>query len=79
MKEEILEKIIERAAKIWQVDPSELNEDTTFAEMNAKSTHISQLTTYLEDEYDVEIPYMNFKRCKTLGEAAEFVAEAMDE
>ncbi len=79
MREEVLEKIIERGSKIWGVDPSEMNEDTEFASFNPKSTHFSQMTTFLEDAFDVEVPYMNFKRCKTLGEAADFVAELLDE
>lgn len=79
MKERVLEKIIERASRIWAVDSSKLNSDTAFASMNPKSTHYSQLTTYLEDEFDIEVPYMNFKRCKTLGDAAEYVAELIEE
>lgn len=79
MKEKVLEKIIERASGIWAVDPSTLNADTLFADMNPKSTHYSQITTYLEDEFDIEVPYINFKRCKTLGEAADYVAELLGE
>ena len=29
------------------------------------------------DEFDVEIPFMEFRRKKTLGEAAQFVAELL--
>lgn len=42
--------------------------------MNAKSAHISMITTALEDAFDVEVPYLKFRRCTTLGEAAEYVA-----
>lgn len=79
MKEKVLEKIIERASKIWGVEESALKEDTLFADMNPKSAHYSQITTYLEDAFDIEVPYMNFKRCKTLGEAAEYVVELIEE
>jgi acyl carrier protein len=79
MKEEILAKIIERASMIWGQDPSSLNEETLFSDMKPKSTHYSQLTTYLEDAFDVEVPYMGFKRCKTLGEAADYIAELLEE
>ena len=79
MKEQVLTKIIEKASKIWIVDPSDLNADTLFADMNPKSTHYSQITTFLEDEFDLEVPYMDFKRCKTLGEAAEYVAGLLEE
>lgn len=76
---EILEKIIRRAAPIWGVSEESLNQNTTFEEMKAKSAHISQITTYLEDAFDVEVPYMGFRRCKTLGEAAQFVADLLEE
>ena len=37
------------------------------------------MTTFLEDEFDIEVPYMQFKRNKTIGEAAEFVTELLEE
>lgn len=79
MREQVLAKIIERASKIWAVEPSQLEGNTEFASMNPKSAHYSQLTTFLEDAFDIEVPYMNFKRCKTFGEAAAYVAELLDE
>lgn len=79
MNEQVLVKIIERGSNIWGIDAGELNADTEFADMNPKSTHYSQITTYLEDEFDLEVPYMNFKRCKTLGEAAQYVVDLMEE
>lgn len=78
MKNEILAKVIERAASIWGKDTQELSGDTTFAELNAKSGQLSQMTTFLEDEFDVEVPYMGFKRCKTFDEAAEYVDGLLD-
>ena len=36
-----------------------------------------KFTTTLEDEYDVEVPFMAFKRCLTFGDAAAFVADAL--
>ncbi|MDF3003273.1 MAG: hypothetical protein K0Q48_3392 [Bacillota bacterium] len=78
MKDEILEKIMERGAYLWGRNKESLNGDTTFTEVKAKSAHISQITTFLEDIYDVEIPYMGFTRCKTLGEAAAFVEQLLD-
>lgn len=79
MKEEVLSKIIERGSYIWGKDASELSSDTTFEEVGAKSGHISQITTFLEDEFDAEVPYIGFKKCKTLGEAAEYVFGLLDE
>ena len=79
MREQVLEKIIERASEIWNIDKEKMEENTLFADMNPKSAHYSQMTTYLEDAFDIEVPYMNFKRCKTFGEAAEYVVELLEE
>lgn len=79
MREEILQKIIDRAAPLFGMDKAAITEDTTFAECNAKSVHISQITTFLEDEYDIEIHFMNFRRQKTFGEAADYVLELLED
>lgn len=79
MYDQVLSKIIERGAYIWGKDASELSADTTFEEMKAKSGHYSQITTFLEDEFDAEVPYMGFKKCKTLGEAASYVVDLLEE
>jgi acyl carrier protein len=79
MNVQILTKIIERAGQIWGVDSSKLSADTTFAEMNPKSVHYSQMTTFLEDAFDIEIPYMNFKRCITFGDAADYIDGLLSE
>ncbi len=76
LKDEILEKIIQRTAQVFKKDPAELSADTRFAEdLRAKSVNFVQITAILEDAYDVQINFMQFRRQKTLGEAAEFVAQ----
>lgn len=72
-REEILNAMIGRLAQLLNRVPSELTEATEFESLNLKSVNYSQLTTYLEDQCDVEVPYMDFKRNKTLGDAAEYV------
>ncbi len=79
MNDKILATIIERASEIWQVAAEGLSKDTEFASMNPKSAHYAQMTTYLEDAFDVEVPFMKFKRCETFGEAAEFVLDLVEE
>ena len=32
----------------------------------------------MEDEFDVEIPYMTFRRKKTIGEAIEYVYDLVE-
>jgi len=75
LKDEILEKIVSRASEIFKKETSELNADTKFVEdLKAKSVNIVQIIAILEDTFDVQINFMEFRRRKTLGEAAEFVA-----
>lgn len=73
--DEILEKIIERAAALFKADASSYSAGTRFVEdLNAKSVNYVQIISILEEEYDIQIPFMEFRRKKTFGEAAEFVA-----
>lgn len=79
-RDQAYQKIIDRAGVLFNKTPDELNEGTRFIEdLGAKSGNVSQMTTYLEDEFDVEISFMEFKRRPTLGEAADYIAELCDE
>ena len=76
LRDEILEKIIQRTAEIFKKNPAELSADTDFvADLKAKSVNYVQIIAVLEDAFDVEITFMQFRRKKTLGEAADFVAQ----
>ncbi|WP_099466631.1 acyl carrier protein [Konateibacter massiliensis] len=79
LRDSIKEKLIERGAPLFGKKPEEVTEDMRFVEdLNAKSVHYSQITTYLEDEFDVEIPYMNFRRKATIGEAVDYVLDLVE-
>ncbi len=79
LKDEILEKIIERTAQVFKKEPADLSGDTRFKEdLNAKSVNVVQIITTLEADYDVQVNYMKLRRKETLGEAAEFVAELIE-
>lgn len=75
VKQQALEKMAERLFLITNINKSEFTEDSLFADLNLKSANYSQLTTYLEDAFDVEVPYMDFKRKKSLGEAADYIVQ----
>jgi acyl carrier protein len=78
LRKEILKVMINRAADVMKKDSSELNESSSFEELGFKSGNYVQVTTVLEDEFEVEIPYMDFKRRKTFGEAAAYVEELIE-
>ncbi|MBP3873747.1 MAG: acyl carrier protein, partial [Lachnospiraceae bacterium] len=60
IRNDIYNKLTERAAQLFGKQPSDFSESTRFVEdLNAKSTQYSQITTFLEDEFDTEIPFMS--------------------
>jgi acyl carrier protein len=45
------------------------------AELGAKSVNLVRIISSLEDEFDVEIPFMEFRRRKSIGEAIDYVVQ----
>jgi len=79
-KEQVVQKIIARLTEIFGKQESELGEETRFVEdLGAKSGNLTQITTFLEDEFEVEIPFMEFRRKATVGAAAEYVLTLIEE
>lgn len=75
-REEVIELLIKTVSDLLGKDPATLNENTRFKEdLGCKSNNIVQITVALEDEYDVEVPYMAFNRCATFGDAADYMSE----
>ena len=74
MRDQIQEFLLNRVAEVFRVDAATLSLETSFVDdLKAKSANLVQITTALEDEYDVEIRYMEFARKKTIGEALDYV------
>lgn len=79
-RELAVDKIMERVCVLFDKTKDELSEETRFFEdLGAKSVNVSQMTTFLEDEFDVEVPFMEFRRKATIGEAADYIAELVEE
>ena len=80
VKEEALKKIMDRCCVLFGIKMDELDENTRFIDdLGAKSGNVSQMTNFLEDEFDVEISFMEFRRKATLGMAAEYIEELCEE
>ncbi|OMD79989.1 hypothetical protein BSK53_21225 [Paenibacillus odorifer] len=76
LREEIYAKLVERASPLFGKKPEDLSESLSFtSDLQAKSVHFSQITTFLEDAFNVEIPYMKFRRKQTIAEAVDYVLE----
>lgn len=77
-QEEVVEILKNKAADIFGVDPSTLSEATSFVDdLHCKSVNIVQFASALEDEYEVEVPYMQLNKCVTFADAAKFVDDAL--
>lgn len=80
IREEVLDALCKKAVQLFGVDVGSLGPDTRFEEdLNAKSVNIVQFSATLEDIYEVEIPFMEFKKKKTFGEVADYIAEMFGE
>ena len=80
IREEALAKLIEECSALFDIDTENLGEETRFDEdLQMKSLVMTTLLNRLEDEFDVELPYMKVRRCATLGDAADFIADKFDE
>lgn len=79
MKNEILELLLSGAVQVLGIDASEISKDTLFTELDMKSVQLSQIAISIEDEYDVEIPFMDLKRQNNFDEAAEMIADIIED
>lgn len=77
-QEEVVEILKNKAQDIFGVDPATLSAETSFVDdLHCKSVNIVQFASALEDEYEVEVPYMQLNKCKTFADAAKFVDDAL--
>lgn len=77
-QEEVVDILKDKAAEIFGVDAASLSADTRFKEdLGAKSVNIVQFASALEDEYEVEVPFMQLNKCATFADAAKFVDDAL--
>lgn len=74
--EEVVALLVDTAANLYGLDADTLNENTSFKDdLKCKSADIVKFTLALEEEYDVEVPFMAFNRCLTFGDAANYMSE----
>lgn len=80
VRDQVIESMTGQLVTIFGVDPDTITEETDFeADLGAKSGNLTMMLTQLEDEYDVEIPYMKVKRAGTVGATADLIASMLDE
>lgn len=75
MKEEIQGKLIEKTAKVLNVDPSTLTGNTNIkTDVDLKSIEMVGIISELEEEYDCYIKYTELMHADTIAAAAEIIA-----
>lgn len=76
MKDEILKKLIEKTAKVMQVDASTLSGSTNVkTDINLKSLELAGIISEFEEEYDCYIKYTELMHAETLGQVAEAISK----
>ena len=77
-QEEVVDILKDKAVEIFGCDRYSLSADTRFVEdLHCKSVNIVQFASALEDEYEVEVPFMELNKKATFAEAAKFVDDAL--
>ena len=72
----VYDKIIQMICEQFDMEPDELNENTTFIEdMGIDSVDVVELVVELEDEFGLdEIPEEELKKLRTIGDLAAYVS-----
>lgn len=65
-----MDKFIELAAEVFEVEPDELTMDTVFREEIEGFSSLTgfSLIVMMEDEYGIRVPVNEFLACKTIGD-----------
>lgn len=76
MEFEKLKKII---AEVLNVDPDEINMETTFQDdLGADSLDVYQIIMGIEEEFDIEIPAETAEQVTTVEDAVEMIKNAVN-
>lgn len=77
-RNEILEKIIEIASDVLGTNADDVNEQTTFDDLDADSLDRLQLVTAMEDEFDLEIDEEKLLSISSVADAVEAIESAQE-
>ncbi|WP_374212499.1 acyl carrier protein [Tissierella sp. MB52-C2] len=73
-------KIKEIIATQFNVDEDEITKDTSFKDtLNADSLDLVELVMALEDEFGLEVEDEDMENIKTVGDAVEYITNALEE
>lgn len=71
----VRDKVYKAVAEAFSIKPEELTDSTNLLQdLNAKSVNYFPIMNELEEEYDLDIQYQEFRsNCPTVGSIVEFV------
>lgn len=76
VKEQVSSTMYAAISTAMNKPAEELSDDTQLiADLGAKSVNFVRIISALEDEFDLEIPFMEFRRKKTIGEAIDYIVQ----
>ena len=76
----IYKKIKELISTQFNIDEKEIAKDTSFKDtLNADSLDLVELIMALEDEFGLEVEDEDMENIKTVGDAVEYITNALDE
>ncbi len=76
----IYKKIKELISTQFNIDEKEITKDTSFKDtLNADSLDLVELIMALEDEFGLEVEDEDMENIKTVGDAVEYITNALDE
>ena len=78
LKDEIFQTIQTAAAQTFNIPADQVTLKTNFnGDLKAKSVNFVQIIGEIEDEFGVEVNFMNFRRNATVGDAVNFVEDLL--
>ncbi len=76
----IYKKIRTIIATQFNIDEDEITKETSFKDtLNADSLDLVELIMALEDEFGLEVEDEDMENIKTVGDAVEYITNALDE
>lgn len=67
-------RVIEAVARVFHRDPSEISLETRYVEdLMSKSLDVIELTAILENEFDVDIPGADARKCRTVADTVALI------
>lgn len=67
-------RVLAAVAKVFHRDPSEIDPSTRYVQdLMSKSLNVIELTAVLENEFDIDIPGVDARKCQTVGDTISLV------